>query len=88
METSENHQNGQQIHLLVDRDHPEVCPVLAITNMVLRKVKLKHGTKLTLAIFQANDGTVQNLTHSKVTELLRKAAKTVYPTIPKKDLMM
>ena len=74
--------------MLVDRDHPGVCPVPAITNMVLRKAKLKHGTKKTLAIFQAKDGTVQYLTHSKVTEIIRKAVKIAYPGISKKDLMV
>ena len=72
----------------MDRDHPEVCPALAIASMVLRKVRLRHSTKLPLAIFKAKDGTVQYLTHSKVTDMIRKAVKTVYPDISKKDLMM
>ena len=74
--------------MLVDRDHPEVCPALAIASMILRKVRLRHSTKLSLAIFKAKDGTVQYLTHSKVTDMIRKAVKTVYPNISKKDLMM
>ena len=83
-----NRQNGQHICLLLDRDHPEVYPTLAIANMVLRKAKLEHDTKLLLVVFQAKDGTVQYLTHSKVTETIRKAVKPAYPDISKKDLMM
>ena len=56
--------------------------------MVLRKVRLRHNTKLPLAIFKAKDGTVKYLTHSKVTEIIRKAVKTVYPDTSKKDLAM
>ena len=83
-----NCRNGQQIRLLVGRDHPEACTALAIASMVLRKVRLRHNTKLPLAIFKAKDGTVQYLTHSKVTDIIRKAVKIVYPDISKKDLMM
>ena len=32
-----NHQNGQQICLIVDRDHPEISPALAIASIVPRK---------------------------------------------------
>ena len=60
--------------MLVDRDHPEVCPALATTNMVLR-TKLKHDIKLPLTIFQAKDGTFWYLTHSQVTKIARKGAK-------------
>ena len=83
-----NQQNEQKIRLQVDRDHPEICPAIAIANMVLRKAKLKHDIKLPHAIFQAKDGTVQYLTHSKVTEIIRKAMKTVYPDISKEERMM
>ena len=83
-----NRQNGQQIRLLVDRDHPEVCQTLAITSLVLIKVRIQHNTKLPLTIFKAKGRTVQYLTHSKVTDITRKAVKTVYPDISKKDLMM
>ena len=54
--------------------------------MVLRKVRLRHNTKLALVIFKVKDCTVKYLTHSKVTEIIRKAVKTVYPDISKKDL--
>ena len=57
-------------------------------SMVLENVRLQHNTKLPLAIFKAKDGTVQYLTHSKVKEIIRKAVKTVYPDISKKDLAM
>ena len=73
--------------MLVDRDHPVVCPALAIVSMVPRKVRLRYNTTLPLAIFKATDGTVKYLTHSKSTEIIRKAVKTVHPDISKKDLM-
>ena len=74
--------------MLVDRDHPEVCPTLAIANMVPRKAKLKHDTIFSLDIVQTKDSIVQYLTHSKVTDIIRKAMKTVYADISKKDLMI
>ena len=83
-----NRQNGQQIRLLVNSDHPEVCPALVVTSMVLRKVRLQRNTKLPLAIFKATHDTVQYLTPSKVTEMRRKAVKIVYTDVSKKDLAM
>ena len=40
------------------------------------------------AILKTKDGIVQYLTQFKVTDMIRKAVKTVYPDISKKDLMM
>lgn len=82
-----NRQNGQQIRLLVDRDHPEICPALALASMALRKHRLKHSMDLPLAVFKDTDGTVKYTTHKKVTELIRKAVKKAYPDISKSDLM-
>ena len=56
--------------------------------MVLRKVRLRHNTKLPLAIFKVKDRTVQYFTHSKVTDIIRKSVETVYPNISKKYLVM
>ena len=70
--------------MLVDRDHPEVCPALDIANMVLRKASLKHDAILPLAIFQAKDGIVQYFTHSKATKIIRKTVEIVYPDVFKK----
>ena len=47
-----NRKNGQQIRLLVDRDHPEVCPALAIANMAWRKARLRHPMSKSLAVFK------------------------------------
>ena len=47
-----NRQNGQHIRLLVDRDHPDICPALALANMALRKTRFKHSLDLPLAVFK------------------------------------
>ena len=82
-----NRQNGQQIRLLVDSDHPDICPALALARMALRKHRLKHSMDLPLAVFKDTDDVVKYTTHKKVTELIRKAVKKAYPDIAKSDLM-
>ena len=70
----------------VDRDHTDVCPDLPIASTTLRKTRLKHPAKLPLAICKDQEGKVNYVTHSKVTEVTRKAVKKAYPDITKKDL--
>ena len=40
-----------------------------------------------LAVFKAKKGEVCYGTQSKVTDVIRRAVKTVYPDMPKKELM-
>ena len=47
-----NRRNGQQIRMLVDRDHPEVCPALAIARMAWGGSKLRHPMSKPLAVFK------------------------------------
>ena len=82
-----NRQNGQQIRLLVDRDHPDICPALALANMALRKARLKHSLDLPLAVFKDKDGIVKYTTRQKVTDVIRKAVKRAYSDMSRKDLM-
>ena len=76
--------NGQQIRMFVGRDHPEVCPALAIARMAWRKAKLRHSMSKPLAIFKDKKGEVCYVTQSKVTEVIRRAVKEVYPDMVKK----
>ena len=34
-----NRRNGQQIGMIVDKDHPDVCPALAVPRVAWRKSK-------------------------------------------------
>ena len=72
------------LKMLVDRDHPEVCPALAIARMAWRKAKLRRPMSKPLAIFKDKKGDVCYVTHSKVTEVIRRAIKKVYPDMVKK----
>lgn len=82
-----NRRNGQQIRLIVDRDHPDVCPALAAARMAWRKARLRHSMTKPLAIFKDKKGKLCYVTQSKVTEVIRAAVKTVYPDMTKKELM-
>ena len=68
-----NRRNGQHIRMLVDRDHPEVCPALAIARMAWRKAKLRHAMTKPLAVFKDKKGEVCCVTQSKVTDVIRRA---------------
>ena len=70
-----NRRIGQHIRILVDRDHPEVCPALTIANMAWRKAKLRHSMSKPLAVFKDKKGKVCYGTQSKVTDVIRRAVK-------------
>jgi hypothetical protein len=82
-----NRQNGQQIRLLALKSHPEICPVMNLAQMSLRKIKARHSNDMPLAMFINAEKEVKYLTSQKVTEIIRKAVKSVYPDILKEDLM-
>ena len=67
--------NRQQIRLLVDRDRPEVCQALAITNMAWRKARLRHPMSKPFAVFKDKKGEICYVTQSKVTDVIRIAVK-------------
>ena len=47
---------------------------------------MKHSNQLPLTIYKNKDGEVKYMTHQKVTEIIRKAVKKVYPSMPKETL--
>ena len=57
-----NRRNGQQIRMIVDRDHPDVCPALAVARMAWRKARLKHPMSKPLAVFKDKTGKVSYVT--------------------------
>jgi hypothetical protein len=82
-----NRQNNQQIRLLALKSCPEICPVMNIAQMSLRKFRARHSKDMPLAVFINAEGKVKYLTSAKVTEIIRKAVKSVYPDILKEELM-
>ena len=82
-----NRQNGQQIRLVVNKDHPKICAVINLAEMVLRSLILGHSMELPLAIYANKKGEVKYLTSSKMTEMIRKAVRNVYPDMPKEEVM-
>ena len=73
--------------MVVEKDHPDVCPALAVAMMAWRKVRLRHSMSKPLAVFKDKKGKVSYVTQSKVTEVIRTAVKKAFPDTPKKELM-
>ena len=73
--------------MIVDRDHPGVCPALAVLRMAWRKARFKHPMSKPLAVFKDKTGKVSYVTQSKVTEDIRTAVKNAYQDMPKRELM-
>ena len=86
VETPKTRQNGQKIRWVVDKDHPKTCNVIALTNMPLRKHKLKHAMDIPLTVYRDSKGKVCYLTRAKATKVIRRAVKIVYPEISKDEL--
>ena len=78
-----NRQNGQQIRFVINKDHPKLCAVINLVEMVLRKIRLGHAMELPLAIYANKKEEVKYPTSAKMTEMMRKAVRTVYPDISK-----
>ena len=57
-----------------------------LAQMSLRKVRAQHSKDMSLAMFINAEGEVKYLISQKVTEIIRKAVKSVYPDIPKEEL--
>ena len=55
--------------------------------MSLCKVRARHAKDMPLAVFINAEGEVKYLTSQKVTEIIRKAVKSVYPDISREELM-
>ena len=72
---------------MVNKDHPKICPVINLTKMALRKIKLGHSMDLPLVIYASKKGEVKYLTSAKTTEIIRKVVRTVYPDMPNEEVM-
>ena len=58
-----------------------------IAQMPLYKIRARHLADMPSAVFINAEGKLKYLTSAKVTEIIRKAVKKMYPDILKKELM-
>ena len=82
-----NRQNGQAITVSADDEHPQICPVRAALRMLLRARRLGQPDNLPVACHTTAKGNRVYITGARIAFLLRTAAKKVYPTLSKKQLM-
>ena len=57
------------------------------SNVTAKKIRVKHLADMPLAVFINTEGKVEYLTSAKVTEIIRRAVKNIYPDISNKELM-
>ena len=81
-----NHQNGQTLQIMVELNHPDISPVRNAFHLILRKQRSQHSLSLPLAIFTNKNGDVKYLTASKISEVLRKAARTAHPDLTEDEI--
>ena len=82
-----NRRNGEKTRLIANHECPDVCPVINLAKMAWRKARLRHPLKMPLTIFKNKDSEVKYMTHQKVTDVIRKAVKKVYPKMSKETLL-
>ena len=80
-----NCRSGQAITLSADDDHPQICPIGAALQMVLRAQHLGQPGSLRVACHVYKKKRVY-LTGKRVAALFREAAKTIHPNMPKDEL--
>ena len=73
--------------LIANHACPDVCAVINLATMTRRKAKLRHSKKLPLTIYKGKDDQIRYMAHQKVTDIIRKAVKAVYPDTPKGTLL-
>ena len=71
---------------MVNKGQSETCNIIALTNMVLGKHKLKHVMDLHLAVYKDSKGKMCYLTRANATGVIRGAVKAVYLDIFKDEL--
>jgi hypothetical protein len=81
-----NLQIGQAITLSAEVDRPEICPVRSAMHLVLRARRLNQPDDMPLGVYKMKKGKSIYLTGIKITELLRKAVKSVHPDTTSEDL--
>ncbi len=81
-----NRQNGQAITLSAEVDQPEICPVRSAMRLVLRARRLNEPDDMFRGVYRTKKGKFIYLTGNKISELLRKAVKSVHPNTTSEDL--
>jgi hypothetical protein len=81
-----NRQNGQSITLVVDKIHPDICPVRAACRIFLQAKWLGQLDSQPMAVFVNKNNATKYLTSNKIAEVLRSIAKAVHPDLSKEEL--
>ncbi len=74
-----NRQNNQKIGIRANFKNPDICKVRAAYRMFLRSIRLGKKDNEPLCVFVNKSGRTVYMTAAKVTEILRKAARTAHP---------
>ena len=83
-----NRQNNQEVRFHVDKKNPESCSVVNLAQMVQRKRRLGHSMHLPLTVYLDDTGSVAYLTGDKLTQVIRRAVRKVYPDMPEKEVQL
>ncbi len=78
-----NWQNGQSITIVLDDDHPDLCPISAAYWIFLRAKRLGQTDQEPMAVFLNNSGNKKYLTGNKISKVLRSIARAVHPNLSK-----
>ncbi len=80
-ESKKNWQNGQSITIVLDDNHPDLCPVNAAYQIFLRAKRLGQTNQEPMAVFLNKSGNKKNLTGNKISKVLRSIVRTVHPNL-------
>ena len=83
-----NRQNNQEICFHADKENPQSCCVVNLAQMVQQKRRLGHPMHLPLTVYLDGTGLVNYLTGDKLTQVIRKAVRKVYPDMPEKEVQL
>ncbi len=81
-----NRQNGQSITLVLDNNHPDICPVRAAYRIFLQAKQLSQLDSQPMAVFVNKSNTTKYLTSNKFAEVLCSIAKAVHPDLTEEEL--
>jgi hypothetical protein len=76
-----NWQNSQLITIVLDDNHPNLCPISAAYQNFLRAKRLGQTDQEPMAVFLNKSGNKKYLTGNKISKVLRSIARAVHPNL-------
>ena len=81
-----NRQNGQELTIVIEPDHLDICPVCAAYRIFIRAKRLGQLDYGPMGVYLNKQGNKKYLTGNSIANLLQKVARSVHPEMSEEDI--